>query len=147
VGKEAGGRTWAWAGGRCRFTEASRRCRFAEGRTRGGSLPLTTLVNRFIRKSKISSLAQTNLSDKINYNKINNISLFLLNKTSGQHFQKMNGVIYLRIEIVHENSVMCQFTGPVGNGDGEYFPVHVYQSRKNFTVYIPVGRNFSTSIL
>jgi hypothetical protein len=41
---EAGGRTWAWAGGRCRFTEASGRCRFTEGRTRGGNLPLTTLI-------------------------------------------------------------------------------------------------------
>jgi hypothetical protein len=33
-----------WAGGRCRFTEASGRCRFTEGRTRGGSLPLATLI-------------------------------------------------------------------------------------------------------
>jgi hypothetical protein len=41
---EAGGRTWAWAGGRCRFTKASGRCRFTEGRTRGGSLPLTALI-------------------------------------------------------------------------------------------------------
>ena len=41
---EAGGRTWAWAGGRCRFTEASGRCRFTEGRTRGGSLPLAALI-------------------------------------------------------------------------------------------------------
>jgi hypothetical protein len=40
---EAGGRTWAWAGGRCRFTEASRRCRFTEGRTRGGRLPPCSL--------------------------------------------------------------------------------------------------------
>jgi hypothetical protein len=39
-----GGRTWAWACGRCRFTEASGRYRFIEGRTRGGSLPLTTLI-------------------------------------------------------------------------------------------------------
>jgi hypothetical protein len=37
---EAGGRTWAWAGGRCRFTEASRRCRFTEGRTREAAYPL-----------------------------------------------------------------------------------------------------------
>jgi hypothetical protein len=41
---DAGGRTWASAGGRCRFTEASERCRFIEGRTRGGSLPLTALI-------------------------------------------------------------------------------------------------------
>jgi hypothetical protein len=33
-----------WAGGRCRFTEASGRCRLAEGRTRGGSLPLRALI-------------------------------------------------------------------------------------------------------
>jgi hypothetical protein len=39
-----GGGTWVWAGGRCRFTEASGRCRFTEGRTRGGSLPLATLI-------------------------------------------------------------------------------------------------------
>jgi hypothetical protein len=39
-----GGRTWAWVGGRCRFTEASGRCRLAEGRTRGGSIPLRALI-------------------------------------------------------------------------------------------------------
>jgi hypothetical protein len=42
---EAGGRTWAWVGGRRRFTEASGRCRFTEGRTREGSLPLTALID------------------------------------------------------------------------------------------------------
>jgi hypothetical protein len=41
---EAGGRTWAWAGGRYRFTEASGRCRFTEGRTSRGSLPLRALI-------------------------------------------------------------------------------------------------------
>jgi hypothetical protein len=32
-------------GGRRRFTEASGRCRFTEGRTREGSLPLTALID------------------------------------------------------------------------------------------------------
>jgi hypothetical protein len=41
---EVGERTWACADGRSRFSEASGRCRFTEGRTRGGSLPLTTLI-------------------------------------------------------------------------------------------------------
>jgi hypothetical protein len=31
-------------GERCRFTEAIGRCRFTEGRTRGGSLPLAALI-------------------------------------------------------------------------------------------------------
>jgi hypothetical protein len=46
VGAWAGGRTWAWAwaNGRCRFTEAIGRCRFTEGRTRGDSLPLAALI-------------------------------------------------------------------------------------------------------
>jgi hypothetical protein len=35
-----GERTRAWAGERCGFTEANRRCRFTEGRTREGKLPL-----------------------------------------------------------------------------------------------------------
>jgi hypothetical protein len=39
-GGEAGERTRAWAGERCGFTEANRRCRFTEGRTREGKLPL-----------------------------------------------------------------------------------------------------------
>jgi hypothetical protein len=43
-GGGGGARTWAWVGGRCRFTEASGRCRLAEGRTRGGSLPLRALI-------------------------------------------------------------------------------------------------------
>ena len=43
-GRRGGGRTWVWAGGRCRFTKASGRCRFTEGRTRGGSLPLAALI-------------------------------------------------------------------------------------------------------
>jgi hypothetical protein len=43
-GGEVGERTWAWAGERCRFAEQNGRCRFTEGRTRGGSLPLTALI-------------------------------------------------------------------------------------------------------
>jgi hypothetical protein len=39
-GGEAGERTRAWAGERCGFTEANGRCRFTEGRTREGRLPL-----------------------------------------------------------------------------------------------------------
>jgi hypothetical protein len=41
---EAGGTKVGWADERCRFTEASGRCRLAEGRTRGGSLPLRVLI-------------------------------------------------------------------------------------------------------
>jgi hypothetical protein len=58
-GLEVGGRAaaahagWGWGGGgtnvgvgggRCRFAEPNGRCRFTEGRTRGGSLPLTALI-------------------------------------------------------------------------------------------------------
>jgi hypothetical protein len=39
-GGEAGERTRAWVGKRCGFTEANGRCRFTEGRTREGRLPL-----------------------------------------------------------------------------------------------------------
>jgi hypothetical protein len=39
-----GERTWACTDGRSRFIEASGRCRFTEGRTRGGSLPLRALI-------------------------------------------------------------------------------------------------------
>jgi hypothetical protein len=53
------------------------------------------LFEIFIQKSKISSHAQTTLSDKTNYNKINNISPFLLNTTSGQSFQKKSAMSYI----------------------------------------------------
>jgi hypothetical protein len=46
------------------------------------------LFKTFIQKCKILSHAQTILSDKTNYNKINDISHFLLNKMSGQFFFK-----------------------------------------------------------
>lgn len=54
------------------------------------------LFKIFIRKSKISIHVQTTLINKTNYNKINNILYFLLNKTSDQSIlKKVNNVIYI----------------------------------------------------